>query len=242
MNYALPLFLFILGFVLGGGLIWFMKRGEIEATRVTRENLRELFGSLSRDALDQNQKSFFELARSQFERLSKSSADQLNEKKKLIDVNLTEMKSQLEALNRRTVELKGQIEQSQTGIRNLENTTSQLRRILSSSQARGQWGERMVEDILHFIGLKEGLNYSKQATQESGSRPDYTFFLPRGKFINMDVKFPLDHYERYLSESGEPQRDREKKQFLTDVRKHIKTVASRDYIAPDKGSVDYVLL
>ncbi|NOZ74081.1 MAG: DNA recombination protein RmuC [FCB group bacterium] len=242
MNYIVPILLFILGFIIGGGIIWFIKRSEIEATRVTRDNLRELFGSLSRDALDQNQKSFFELAQSQFEQLSRSSVDHLNEKKKLIDVNLKEMKSQLESLNRQTSELKGQIEQSRTGIQHLENTTSQLRQILSSSQARGQWGERMVEDILHFIGLKEGLNYSKQSTQESGSRPDYTFFLPRGKFINMDVKFPLDHYERFLSETNESQRDAEKKQFLTDVRKHIKAVASRDYIVLEKGSVDYVLL
>jgi DNA recombination protein RmuC len=182
------------------------------------------------------------LAQSQFERLSQTSANQLDEKKKLIELNLKEMKTQLESLNRQTSELKGQIEQSREGILQLESTTSQLRQILSSSQARGQWGERMVEDILQFIGLKEGLNYSKQTTQESGSRPDYTFFLPNKQYINMDVKFPLDHYERYLTEENEAIREQEKKQFLTDVRKHIKAVASRDYISPDKGSVDYVLL
>ena len=36
-----------------------------------------------------------------------------------------------------------------------------LRDILSSSQKRGQWGERMVEDILQLIGLVEHINYKK---------------------------------------------------------------------------------
>ncbi len=242
MNTVLPILLFIVGFILGGAAVWYLKKSEQQNDQSVKEAMRDLFGSLSRDALDQNQKSFFELAKTQFEQLSKTSGDQLEEKKKLIEANLKEMKSQLESLNRQTSELKGQIEQSKSGITQLESTTNQLRQILSSSQARGQWGERMVEDILRFIGLKEGLNYKKQSVTESGSRPDYTFYLPHEKFINMDVKFPLDHYERYLAEENDAQRALEKKQFLNDVRKHIKTVAGRDYNATDQGSVDYVLL
>ena len=63
------------------------------------------------------------------------------------------MKKYLEGLTKSTNELKGQMEESNKGITQLSDTTSKLRQILSSSQARGQWGERMVEDILHFIGL-----------------------------------------------------------------------------------------
>ena len=44
----------------------------------------------------------------------------------------------------------------------LNETTNKLRNILSSSQARGQWGERMVEDILNLLGMLEGKNYTKQ--------------------------------------------------------------------------------
>ena len=69
---------------------------------------------------------------------------------------------------------------------------------LSSSQKRGQWGERIVEDILNVIGLIEGINYTKQGVVESGERPDFTFKLPKEKIIYMDVKFPLAHYERYI--------------------------------------------
>ena len=115
--------------------------------------------------------------------------------------------------------------------------------ILSSSQARGQWGERLVTDILDFIGLVEGINYSKQSQLTNNTqRPDFTFFLPDNTSLNMDVKFPLTHYENYISSSSELDRKSEKKAFLRDVRNRIKEVSKRSYINPEGGTVDYVLL
>ena len=81
----------------------------------------------------------------------------LGKKKELIDSTLKEMKTDLKSLSDNTVALKSQMEESRKSVGELSNTTSQLRQILSSSQARGQWGERMVKDILDFIGLVEGI-------------------------------------------------------------------------------------
>ena len=40
------------------------------------------------------------------------------------------------------------LESTNTQTKDLTKTTIKLREILSSSQKRGQWGERIVEDIL----------------------------------------------------------------------------------------------
>lgn len=77
--------------------------------------------------------------------------------------------------------------------RALSETTQDLRQALSSSQARGQWGERMAEDVLQLAGFLEGVNYCKQRRLDSGGIPDFTFLLPRGLELHMDVKFPLDN-------------------------------------------------
>ena len=58
----------------------------------------------------------------------------------------------------------------------------------------------------------------------------------------MDVKFPLARYERYINANLEEEQVALKKEFLKDVKKHIKDVASREYINPAEGTVDYVLL
>ena len=88
----------------------------------------------------------------------------------------------------------------------------------------------------------EDKNYTKQTQVESGEKPDYTFLLPKGKKLNMDVKFPLASYERYINANLDEEREAQKKEFLKDVKNHIKTVAGREYVNPAEGTVDYVLL
>ena len=241
MPYWIGIILFIVGTIFGAIIVWLLRQREISSIRKTEDELKDAFSSLSREALDKNQQSFFELARNQFENLTKFSGQQLDEKKKLIDSTIKDMKSHLENLAKQTTELKGQMENSQQGISRLTDTTSKLRQILSSSQARGQWGERMVEDILNFIGLVEGKNYIKQS-QEGTDRPDYTFYLPQEKHVNMDVKFPLSHYENYIAAESDTEKNSEKKQFMMDVRNHVKAIAKRSYIDPEGGTVDYVLM
>ena len=65
---------------------------------------------------------------------------------------------------------------------NLNSSSSALRDILANTQVRGQWGERMAEDVFRIIGLVEHVNYVKQVTVTGGSsRPDFTIFMPDGK-------------------------------------------------------------
>ena len=233
--------IFILGACLGGGAVWFLRQKQMESIQDSQQQLKDAFGNLSKEALDANLDSFLKLAESKFSDLVGKSDKELGKKKELIDSTLKEMKTDLKSLSDNTVALKSQMEESRKSVGELSNTTSQLRQILSSSQARGQWGERMVEDILNFIGLAEGVNYAKQA-QEGGDRPDFTFYLPKDRHINMDVKFPLSHYESYLTAENENDQNSEKKAFLADVRNHVKEVAKRNYIDPEAGTVDYVLM
>ena len=233
--------LFVIGFALGGAAVWVLRQKEVDSVKDSQDQLKLAFGDLSNEALIENQKKFLELAEDKFSVLLGKSDEQLGKKKELIDSTLKEMKTDLKSLSENTVALKSQMEESRKSVGELSDTTSQLRQILSSSQARGQWGERMVEDILNFIGLTEGINY-KQQTQAGTDRPDFTFFLPDSKSLNMDVKFPLAHYEKFIAADNEHEKDAEKKAFLKDVRNRVKEVAKRSYIDPEGSTVDYVLL
>jgi len=124
----------------------------------------------------------------------------------------------------------------------LAQSTEGLRALLDNSRARGQWGERMADDILRASGLQEGVQYLKnRALDKSASRPDFTFLLPEGRKLNMDVKFPLDNWLRF-SHASEEERPRFKKDFERDVKARIKELQKRDYISPEEGTLDYVLL
>src|SRR3954452_535600 len=86
----------------------------------------------------------------------------------------------------------------------LADSTRSLREALANPQARGQWGERMAEDVLRLAGFTEHVNYHKQAPIAAGvagvggGRPDFTFDLPKGHVLYMDVKFPMASYLRHL--------------------------------------------
>lgn len=125
----------------------------------------------------------------------------------------------------------------------LAATTEGLRALLDNSRARGQWGERMADDILRAAGLQENIQYLKNRAQEtSASRPDFTFLLPDGHRLNMDVKFPLDNYLRFSNAATDEEREGHRAQFLRDVKNRIKEIQKRDYINPAENTLDYVLL
>ncbi len=131
---------------------------------------------------------------------------------------------------------------SQTTLR-LQETTTKLNDILGNNKLRGQWGERMAEDIIRNAGLIEGVNYRKQTKLEfSSSKPDYTFFLPDNHIINMDVKFPLDNYLRMVNAKEDDAKEKYLKEFLSNVRDRIKEIQNRGYINPKDNTLDFVLI
>ena len=125
----------------------------------------------------------------------------------------------------------------------LQQTTQQLNNILGNVKLRGQWGERMAEDIITHAGLMEGINYLKQRQLEfSPTRPDYTFLLPDGHKVNMDVKFPLDNYLNMVNAQHSTDKENHQKEFLKNVKDRIKELHNRDYINPSEKTLDFVLL
>ena len=228
----------IVGIVLGGiaAAIVISRTGGHQ--EVSRDELKDAFSSISAEAL----KDFHTLASETVKNQLEKGAATLEEKKKLIDTNLETVSKTLQELRNQSTALAAQLGENQKETGKLRATTEDLRNVLSSSQARGQWGEKMVKDILNMMGLVENFNYACQQMVKSGEKPDYTFFLPKEKSVNMDVKFPLTHYERFIAAESESDREAEKKAFLKDVKGHVKDVAGRGYIDPEGGTVDYVLM
>ena len=203
------------------------------------------------------------LQREQFGALAQAAREQttseLSGKKDVIDARLdqvhTEMRIELNKLNemvttlgRSSAENFGQVTNSLQAHAEIASTladsTRALREALANPQARGQWGERMAEDVLRLAGFQENVNYVKQTQIEGGTgRPDYTFPMPKGHALYMDVKFPMASYLKYLEVNTNAEREVHLKRFLQDVRLRVKELAKRDYAGEsDQPSVEYVLL
>jgi DNA recombination protein RmuC len=177
----------------------------------------------------------------------------LDEKKKLIDQQLEQMKGDLAKIQ---ASLTSFDKESRAGFDSvtkhlklttettgkLQEVTGQLKEVLKGTKSRGQWGERMAEDVLSLAGFIENVNFRRQKSQDSGSKPDFAFFLPKGQVVNMEVKFPFNNYLAFVEAGNDLEKENYKKKFLSDVKEKIKQVTTKDYISPEENTVDYVLL
>lgn len=216
--------------------------------------VKESFQALSMDALSNSTTEFLKLAGESLSRQTEMGEKDLEGKKKLIDETLVLIKSQLDKLQGVVTELErdraekfGQvvteIQKTAAQTVKLETTANELKVALTGTKSRGQWGERMAEDVMNLLGLQEGINYLKQKSAD-GSKdiPDFTFLLPHGQKVNMDVKFPLNNYLKYLEVEAATDKENHRKLFLKDVKNRIKEIDKRNYIDPDEGTVDYVIV
>jgi len=264
---------FVAGLILGAGLILLLNLLKRKDAKTIAQELvnqaesqkikdiesllnqvKDSFGALSMDALRKNTGEFLKLAKESLEKQTKEGEKDLEGKKNLIDQTLKTMKDDLGKVEdlvtnlekdreKKFGELTNQLKFTAEQTGRLQETAHQLHSALASTKVRGQWGERMAEDVLNMAGFIEGINYLKQKSLEtSQSRPDYTFLLPQNLKLNMDVKFPLDNYLNYLETDAESDRIKFKGQFLKDVRNRIKEVTTRDYINPAENTVDYMIV
>src|SRR5210317_1358951 len=154
------------------------------------------------------------------------------------------------------LEKTGEIKSSISGV---DQQTRNLISVLNNNQSRGQWAEFQVEDLLSIMEYKDGIHYESQKIMKSGNKPDFTFYLPDNKTINMDSKFPLNLYMQLsklnLDLEDETLDEISRKQITDSIKiknkefidKAIKTkideTASREgYISPEEDTVDFVLM
>lgn len=123
----------------------------------------------------------------------------------------------------------------------LRTTAEGLKSVLSNNQMRGAFGEQVAEDLLKMSGFVSGLSYDKQVSGDS-SRPDFTVYMPDGMKINVDSKFPYQNLVKMSEADGKEEKEKFKKLFEQDIKSKVKEVTSREYINPEKNTVDFVIL
>lgn len=209
-----------------------------EIFREERERLAEQYRS-EKEVLQEKLK-----AGEQFIELKKDSIKELVDK---IHTALSENQKQLTHTEKeRSVEfkeLKVVLDQHKLITGKLQESTENLKSILSNNQLRGKYGEEVAENLLKSVGFVKGQNYVANESQESvSSRPDFTIFLPDGTKVNVDAKFPLAALIRYQESDSKQEQDRYLREFSADVKQKIKQVTTRDYINPEEKTVDFVIL
>ncbi|MEZ0216022.1 MAG: DNA recombination protein RmuC [Rariglobus sp.] len=115
------------------------------------------------------------------------------------------------------------------------------------SQARGAWGELILERLLDSAGLIKGEDYLTQEslTTDDGRRlrPDVILRLPDARHLVIDSKVSLIAYERAVNSTDDPTRAAAVAEHARAVRTHVDQLSAKKY--EDTGKLitpDYVLM
>ncbi len=222
--------------------------------QITNEKIQGGFRTVASDVFKGFEERILSTANREMRQVKTEADSSLENTKNLIGHQFTDIKAELEKVSglvsaiekdreKKFGELSSHLKNAGEQTAALLQTTQTLNEALANSRARGQWGQRMAEDVLRLAGFAENINYLMEKTIEGiGSRPDITFLLPKNLKLNMDVKFPYDNYMRFLESDQESDRERFKGAFFKDVKAKLKEITSRDYINPQQNTVDYVIL
>ena len=135
------------------------------------------------------------------------------------------------------------IDEAQKKIEALSSNVVSLQDILTDKKSRGIFGEIQLYQILSSVfGEKNDKLYQKQYKLSNGTIVDSIIFTPEplGN-ITVDSKFPLENYRKmYNNELSQIERKNARKDFVSDLKKHIDAISSK-YIIKNETSEQAIL-
>jgi DNA recombination protein RmuC len=236
---------FIIGLLLGAGLMW-----------LARGALANAFSALSAEALQRNNQAFLDLAKTTLEKQQSASQSELEKRQQAIGELVTPIRSTLEKFEQQVqgvekaridayATLFEQVRALADGQGQLRKETANLVRALRAPHARGRWGELQLKRVVEMAGMLDHCDFYEQesASGEEGKlRPDLIVRLPGGKQLVVDAKAPLAAYLDAIEATDDETRRRKLADHARHVREHIAKLSKKSYWEQFQPAPDFVVL
>lgn len=221
-----------------------------------QKKLTDAFHALSAQALQQNNASFLELAKTALGQFQEKASGDLAQKQQAIAELLKPVSESLARVDTQMNEIEktraGAYEGLATQVKSLIETQRELRgetgrlaNVLRSSGTRGRWGEIQLRRVVELAGMQDHCDFYEQQSAESEGgrlRPDMLVKMPGGKTVVVDSKVPFSAYERAVSATDEVTRTAAYREHAQAVREHIKALSAKSYWEQFGEAPEFVVL
>ena len=211
--------------------------------RQAKVQMSEHFKALASDVLQNNSKTFVQIAKGELEKAQGDVAMDLENRQQAIDDLVKPVRESLNKLDTKIHDLEtarvGAYERLTEQVRSLAETqnhlhteTGKLVQALRSPIVRGRWGEVQLRRVVELAGMIDHCDFIEQQTfktDEGRLRPDLIVYLPGGKTIVVDSKTPLSAYLEALEAKEEGPRADRLQQHAIQVRDHIEKLSRKAY-------------
>ena len=178
-----------------------------------------------------------------FEKLSQKIENRLDVMNMKVEERLSKGFEETTKTFGNVLERLSKIDEAQKKIEALSSNVVSLQDILTDKKSRGIFGEIQLYQILSSVfGEKNDKLYQKQYKLSNGTIVDSIIFTPEplGN-IAVDSKFPLENYiKMYNNDLSQIERENARKDFVTDLKKHIDAISSK-YIIKNETSEQAIL-
>jgi len=221
-----------------------------------QERLSASFKALSADALKSSIDQLTELNRAQLSAARAEARGDLDTRRQAVEQLVGPLKEQLGrvdaqllALDQERRESRGRLEAqlrtlAETGER-LRTETGALVTALRKPNARGQWGQMQLRNVVELAGMVRYCDFAEQspvAGDETTLRPDLIVNLPGGKHVVVDAKAPLQGVLDAYQARDEDERQQHLRDHARLLRRHVKALADKAYWAGLDSAPDIVVM
>ncbi len=229
---------------------------KIRLLSAAKEAMQTEFRALASTALESNNVSFLQLAKSELEKQQSEAKGELEKREKAMETLVKPISDSLKQVDENVRNLEKSRAEAYGGLREqvaslletqkaLQSETGNLVKALREPQARGRWGELQLRRCLELAGMLDYCDFVEQVTvmgEDGRRRPDVVIKLPGEKNIVVDSKVPLT---AYLA-AQEAQDDAAHKDLMDDharqVRQHIENLGSKSYWTQFAATPEFVVL
>jgi DNA recombination protein RmuC len=220
------------------------------------DQLSDTFKSLSQDALNGVMSQLSELNQAQLKAVQTQARGELDQRRQAVEQLVAPLKDQLGRVDQQLTRLDQERRESrgrlESQLRTLTETGEKLRTetgalvtALRKPNARGQWGQMQLRNVVELAGMVRHCDFVEQVSlpgDEGSLRPDLVIRMPGGKQVLVDAKAPLQG----VLDAYEARDENERQAHLLDharlLRKHVRALSDKAYWDQVEATPDFVVL
>lgn len=226
-----------------------MRREQFEQQLKT---VQEQFSNLATRILEQTS-----------ERLKTTNNESMEHLTKPLKMNIEQLQQAIQHTNtetsKNTASLSQQLREMSLQTQKIESTATRLTNVIrGGNKAQGNWGERILTDILESQGYKVGIDYDIQHTltdekgiaiknDDTGRRmiPDVILHYPNNEDVIIDSKMSIDAYYQYVNTEEESLKKKFAADLVSSIRTQATNLAKKDYskyVHSPRKAIDFVIM